>query len=38
MARIRIRPEWAKLIDFETTVPQAIEEIIRRKSGRRPGG
>jgi hypothetical protein len=32
MARIRIRPEWAKLIDFETTVPQAIEEIIRRKS------
>jgi len=32
MAKIRIRPEWAKLIDFETTVPQAIEEIIRRKS------
>jgi hypothetical protein len=32
MARIRIQPEWAKLIDFETTVPQAIEEIIRRKS------
>jgi hypothetical protein len=32
MARIRIQPEWAKLIDFETTLPQAIEEIIRRKS------
>ena len=32
MARIRIRPEWAKLIDFQKTLPQAIEEIIRRKS------
>lgn len=32
MARIRVRPEWAKLIDFETTVPQAIEEIMRRQS------
>lgn len=32
MARIRIQPEWAKLIDFENTLPQAIDEIIRRKS------
>lgn len=32
MARISIRPEWAKLIDFETTVPQAIQEILQRKS------
>ncbi|HEY2598469.1 MAG TPA: pyridoxamine 5'-phosphate oxidase family protein [Candidatus Dormibacteraeota bacterium] len=32
MARIRIRPEWAKLIDFQATLPQAIEEIIRSKS------
>lgn len=32
MARIHIEPEWAKLIDFETTLLQAIEEIIRRKS------
>jgi pyridoxamine 5'-phosphate oxidase-like protein len=32
MARISIRPEWAKLIDFETTMPQAVEEILRRKT------
>jgi Pyridoxamine 5'-phosphate oxidase len=28
MARISITPEWAKLIDFETTLPQALEELM----------
>ena len=27
MARISIMPEWAKLLDFETTLPQAVEEL-----------
>ena len=29
MARIAIEPEWAKLLDFETTVPSAVEELLR---------
>jgi hypothetical protein len=28
MARIRIRPEWAKLIDFQNTLPLAIERLV----------
>ncbi len=28
MARISIIPEWAKLIDFETTLPSAIEQLM----------
>ena len=34
MARITITPEWAKLIDFETTLPSAVERAIR--SARHP--
>jgi pyridoxamine 5'-phosphate oxidase-like protein len=30
MARISITPEWAKLIDFETTLPSAVEELANR--------
>ncbi|WP_439377321.1 pyridoxamine 5'-phosphate oxidase family protein [Amycolatopsis lexingtonensis] len=33
MVRIRITPSWAKLIDFETTLPSAVEELIRRRNG-----
>ena len=33
MARIRINPEWAKLIDFETTLPIAVEELVHQRSG-----
>jgi uncharacterized pyridoxamine 5'-phosphate oxidase family protein len=29
MARIAITPEWAKLLDFETRIPSAIEELAR---------
>jgi hypothetical protein len=32
-ARINVRPEWPKLLDFETTLPQAVEDVSR---GRRP--
>ncbi len=31
MARISISPEWAKLIDFETTLPQAVEELLAQR-------
>jgi len=31
MARIVVTPVWAKLIDFETTVPNAVAELIDAK-------
>ena len=34
MVRIVIAPTWAKLIDFETTLPTAVEELIRRRAER----
>jgi len=34
MARITIEPEWAKLLDFETRLPSAIEELIREQAGK----
>jgi hypothetical protein len=37
MVRIVITPSWAKLIDFETTLPVAVEELIRAREGRRRG-
>jgi hypothetical protein len=36
MVRIVVTPTWAKLIDFETTLPSAVEELARqRDDGRR---
>jgi nitroimidazol reductase NimA-like FMN-containing flavoprotein (pyridoxamine 5'-phosphate oxidase superfamily) len=32
MVRIVVTPTWAKLIDFETTLPSAVEELVRRQS------
>ncbi len=32
MVRIVVTPTWAKLIDFETTLPSAIEELVRRRA------
>jgi hypothetical protein len=29
MARITIEPDWAKLLDFETTIPKAVEDLVR---------
>jgi hypothetical protein len=30
MARITITPEWAKLLDFETTLPRAVAQLLNR--------
>ena len=31
MVRIVVTPNWAKLIDFETTLPSAVEELLARQ-------
>jgi hypothetical protein len=35
MVRIAVTPTWAKLIDFETTLPSAVAELIRQRDDRR---
>ncbi|KRC63776.1 pyridoxamine 5-phosphate oxidase [Aeromicrobium sp. Root236] len=35
MVRIVVTPTWAKLIDFESTLPSAVEELVRRREERR---
>jgi hypothetical protein len=32
MAVLTITPTWAKLLDFETTLPKAVEDLIKEKS------
>jgi hypothetical protein len=34
MVRIIVTPAWAKLIDFETTLPSAVEELARQRDER----
>ncbi|MEU4423324.1 pyridoxamine 5'-phosphate oxidase family protein [Actinoplanes sp. NPDC024001] len=34
MVRIVVTPTWAKLIDFDTTLPSAVEELIRQREER----
>jgi len=34
MVRIVVTPTWAKLIDFETTLPSAVEELMQKKEQR----
>ncbi|MGI5230578.1 pyridoxamine 5'-phosphate oxidase family protein [Actinoallomurus sp. CA-142502] len=34
MVRIVVKPTWAKLIDFETTLPTAIEELMQQQKER----
>lgn len=34
MVRIVVTPTWVKLIDFETTLPSPVEELIRRREER----
>ena len=34
MVRIIVVPTWAKLIDFETTLPSAVEELVRQRDER----
>ncbi len=36
MVRIVVTPTWVKLIDFETTLPSAVEELVRRRAERQP--
>jgi hypothetical protein len=31
MVRIAVTPTWAKLIDFETNFPSAVEELVRER-------
>ena len=34
MVRIVVTPTWAKLIDFDETLPTAVEELVRRQRAR----
>jgi hypothetical protein len=34
MVRVVVTPTWAKLIDFETTLPTAIEELMQQQKAR----
>ncbi|MFE2961938.1 pyridoxamine 5'-phosphate oxidase family protein [Nocardia tengchongensis] len=34
MVRIVITPTWVKLIDFENTLPSAVEELVRQRAER----
>jgi hypothetical protein len=34
MVRIVVTPTWAKLIDFDTTLPSAVEELARQRAER----
>ena len=34
MVRIVVTPTWAKLIDFETTLPSAVEELVQQRAER----
>ncbi|MET7329267.1 pyridoxamine 5'-phosphate oxidase family protein [Nonomuraea sp. NPDC005650] len=34
MVRIVVTPTWAKLIDFETTLPSAVEELLQQRAER----
>ena len=37
MVRIVVTPTWTKLIDFETTLPSAVEELARQRDERQLG-
>ena len=32
MVLISVEPDWAKLLDFETTIPEAVENLVRARS------
>jgi hypothetical protein len=38
MVRIVVTPTWAKLIDFEETLPSAVEELVRQRAERAARG
>jgi hypothetical protein len=33
MVLITVTPDWAKLLDFETTIPEAVEDLVRTHQG-----
>jgi Pyridoxamine 5'-phosphate oxidase len=33
MVAITVTPDWAKLLDFETTAPAAVERLVRERTG-----
>jgi Pyridoxamine 5'-phosphate oxidase len=35
MARIDVHPTWVKIHDFETRIPQAVEDLVKTKLGQR---
>lgn len=35
MVRIVVASNWVKLIDFESTLPSAVEELVRQREERR---
>jgi hypothetical protein len=37
MVRIVVTPTWAKMIDFEATLPSAVEELARQRDEKRRG-
>ncbi len=37
MVRIVVTPTWVKLIDFETTLPSAVEDLMRQREERQQG-
>ena len=37
MVLITVEPEWAKLLDFETTIPQAVQDIVMAKQAEAAG-
>ena len=37
MVRVVVTPTWAKLIDFETTLPSAVAELIQQREERQRG-
>jgi Pyridoxamine 5'-phosphate oxidase len=37
MVRIVVMPTWAKLIDFESTLPSAVEALVRQRQERLQG-
>lgn len=36
MARITITPTWAKILDFETRIPSAVEELAHQRDAEHP--
>ena len=37
MVCITIEPDWAKLLDFETTIPKAVEDLVRARQAQADG-